>query len=56
MNRLKWQIIKALTEMSIKLICYHLLQAIFKVIQKITLVIKWFACACKSPPIMIHDS
>ena len=56
MNRLKWHIIEALTKVSIKLIAYHLLQAIFEVVQEITLVIKWFTSASKSPHIMILDS
>ena len=56
MNRLKWHIIKAFSEMSIKLIAYHLLQAIFEVVQEITLVIKWFTSTSKSPHIMILDS
>jgi hypothetical protein len=32
MNRLKRHVVEALTEMSIKLIAYHLLQAILEVI------------------------
>ena len=56
MNRLKRHVVEALTEVSIKLIAYHLLQAIFEVVQEITLVIEWFACACKSSHIMILDS
>lgn len=56
MNHLKWHVIEALTEVSIKLIAYHLLQAIFEVVQEITLVIKWLAWASKSPSIMILDS
>ena len=56
MNHLKWHVIEALTEVSIKLIAYHLLQAIFEVVQEITLVIKWFTSTSKSPHIMILDS
>lgn len=51
--RLEWHVIETLTEMSIKLICYHLVQAILKIIKKITLVIKWFAWTCKPLPIMV---
>ena len=56
MNRLKWHVIEALTEMSVKLIGYHLLQAVLKVIEEIALVKYRFVCASKSPSIMIFDS
>ena len=56
MNHLKWHVIEALTEMSVKLIGYHLLQAVLKVIEEIALVKYRFVCASKSPSIMILDS
>lgn len=56
MNHLKWHVIEALTEMSIKLIAYHLLQAILKIIKKVTLVIEWFAWTCKPLPKMVFYS
>ena len=56
MNHLKWHVIKALTEMSIKLIAYHLLQAILEIIQEIALIIKRFTWTCKPLPIMVFYS